>query len=200
MPTSSAATLGCSADGYGRSLTCRPTDDSGSWSVPGRRLSLRLCTRRNFRKSRRTYALSAGADQNLANRRQQSAPGERETVGEMGLNPVRHELRREFERHGARTCVKLAQGDRAEPAVERPRTAVPAKAESDLLPGSRDRAFRMLIGRHRYINGRRNVQRTYPFVLTRRPSERLLQSKSRPPRKTPPTSPTWKFILLSLPR
>ena len=130
-----------------------------------------------------TRHFAARADLDPAHRRQHRAPRQREPVGEMGLDPIGHELRRQLESQRRGLRIEAAERDRAQPTVEGARAAVAAQPRADHRPCSRDRILRSLVHGQCLTFGWLIHAGIPPATL---PLERLIfLGKAFPPRQTP---------------
>ena len=102
----------------------------------------------------RRFDMRAGADHDIANERQRRTPGEPQPVAEIGLDPVRHELRGKLEAQGAGCGIEATKRDRAQPAVESARAAITAEPRPDHFPCRRNRVGCYAIGRQSYATRR----------------------------------------------
>ena len=86
----------------------------------------------------------------------------------MGLNPIRHELRRELQLHLPSLGAEASEADRAQPTVKGAGAAVAAKPGSDEVPSRNDRFGNRGSGKQSYTTGRRLAHARTPSFLCRR--------------------------------
>ena len=104
----------------------------------------------------------------------------------MGLHPIGHELRRQFEAEHARIAIEAAKRDRAQPAVEGARAAIAAKVSANRFPGSRDRI--VMTGADARP-GRHLHHAKTPSLSFAAPSRRFCQAQDCPVRRIAPGAP-----------
>ena len=108
-------------------------------------LRLRFRGRGNFGEDGRPLRLGADADADMPDRGNHRPPGKRESLGEMSLDPVGHELGGELQAHRSASGVEAAERDRTQPAVEGAGAAVATKLGANLLPCRTDRIGNVLL-------------------------------------------------------
>jgi hypothetical protein len=151
------------------------------------RRGLRLCCRdRLGGRGADGLDACAGADQHLTDRRDRGLPGERKPVGEVGMNPIRHELGREFQLDLAGLGAESAERDRAQPAIEGACAAIAAKTGPDRIPSRGDRLGHGGIGKQSYTTGRRLAHARTPLFLGPIVKQCPDAKQTLPSRQTPP--------------
>ena len=128
--------------------------------------------RRRRRGRRRNLDLGGGArrggadpDDDPPHLGQRGAPGQCEPLGEMGLHPIGHELRRQFEPEHAGLRIEAAKRDRPQPAVEGARAAIAPEPGANRLPRRDDRIGVRVRHRQSRIQGRRHHVTCPPLSL-----------------------------------
>jgi hypothetical protein len=96
--------------------------------------------------------VGGGLDDDVAHLRQHRAPGGADLLGEMILDPGRHERRWCGQAHLARIGIARGKPQRLQPAVEDALAAALAQARPDAVPGRLERKLaRIQIARVNYL-------------------------------------------------